>query len=223
VVENLGHCAQLKNLSVLYFPFPETTPDSKRNGEAATLKLSSYDWNFDIVPCFMTDTNYYLIPNGSGHWKKTDPRIDRDRLQRINQACNGNVLQVIRALKYWNQRPYKTGIPSYLLETMISNYYNNEIAYQRQNSVSSYVDIEIVKIFEYLKNNIYSYVNDPKGICGNINDIGYVAQYNYDQRLSADFERSKQARDYETSSKHKESISKWREVFGVSFPYYTGT
>ena len=26
MVENLGHCAQLKNLSVLYFPFPETTP-----------------------------------------------------------------------------------------------------------------------------------------------------------------------------------------------------
>ncbi|PPC42502.1 ATP-binding protein IstB, partial [Acinetobacter baumannii] len=25
-MENLGHCAQLKNLSVLYFPFPETTP-----------------------------------------------------------------------------------------------------------------------------------------------------------------------------------------------------
>ena len=29
MVENLGHCAQLKNLSVLYFPFPETTPKQK--------------------------------------------------------------------------------------------------------------------------------------------------------------------------------------------------
>ena len=28
-MENLGHCAQLKNLSVLYFPFPETTPVRK--------------------------------------------------------------------------------------------------------------------------------------------------------------------------------------------------
>ena len=171
----------------------------------------------------MASENYYLIPNGNGHWKKTDPRIDRDRLQRINQSCNGYVLQVIRAIKYWNQRAYKARIPSYLLETMISNYYDNEILYGRQGSVSQYVDLEIVKVFEYLKNNIYFSVNDPKKIGGNINDIGYIAQLNYNQRLTTDLEKSKQAREYENSSKPKESINKWREVFGESFPYYTGT
>lgn len=30
----------------------------KRNGEAATLKLSSYSWNFDIVPCFSQNQTY---------------------------------------------------------------------------------------------------------------------------------------------------------------------
>ena len=47
-----------------------------KNHEAATLQLKSYTWNFDIVPCFYTDTDFYLIPDGSGNWKKTDPRID---------------------------------------------------------------------------------------------------------------------------------------------------
>jgi len=51
--------------------------EMKRNQEAATLKLSSYDWNFDIVPCFFTKPDiygrtYYLIPDGKGYWKKTD-------------------------------------------------------------------------------------------------------------------------------------------------------
>ena len=38
MVENLGHCAQLKNLSVLYFPFPETTP-------IITTNLSFSEWS----------------------------------------------------------------------------------------------------------------------------------------------------------------------------------
>ncbi len=46
--------------------------DVKKNQEAATLKLKSYDWNFDIVPAFITTPDsfgktYYLIPNGNGH------------------------------------------------------------------------------------------------------------------------------------------------------------
>lgn len=37
-----------------------------KNHEAATLQLKSYAWNFDIVPCFYTDTDFYLISDGSG-------------------------------------------------------------------------------------------------------------------------------------------------------------
>lgn len=60
--------------------------DIRRNQEAVTLKLVSKDWNFDIVPCFITSEDaygktYYLIPDGNGHWKFTDPRIDRDRVK----------------------------------------------------------------------------------------------------------------------------------------------
>ena len=45
----------------------------KRNQEAATLQLKSYEWNFDIVPCFYATDDFYLIPDGAGNWKKTDP------------------------------------------------------------------------------------------------------------------------------------------------------
>lgn len=52
--------------------------DIKRNQEAVTLKLSSKDWNFDIVPCFSSTAdapgnNYYLIPDGKGTGKKQIP------------------------------------------------------------------------------------------------------------------------------------------------------
>ena len=75
-----------------------------KNQEAATLKLKSYDWNFDIVPCFYMDIDKFLIPDGFGNWKLTDPRIDNQRTTDINQKHKGKLLDVIRIMKYWNNR-----------------------------------------------------------------------------------------------------------------------
>ena len=57
-----------------------------KNHESATLKLKSYDWVFDIVPCFYCNGDFYLIPDGNGNWKKTDPRVDTNRATSINQS-----------------------------------------------------------------------------------------------------------------------------------------
>lgn len=199
----------------------------KRTGEAATLKLISYEWNFDLLPCFMTKAesdgrSYYLIPNGNGDWKKTDPRKDRERLSSINQSCNGYVLNVIRALKYWNQCPYKIRMPSYLLETMISDYYQNEIDCLKSDQVLRFVNMEVIKVLEYLKKNIYSIVQDPKNITYDINDLSFEDKESMCARLSTTLEKARLARDYESDEKQKEAIKKWREIFGDSFPDYTG-
>ncbi len=63
--------------------------DIKRNQEAVTLELNSYEWIYDIVPCFLTAPDilgktYFLIPDGKGNWKPTDPRIDKQRITTIN-------------------------------------------------------------------------------------------------------------------------------------------
>ncbi len=88
----------------------------KRNQEAATLQLKTKDWNFDVVPAFITkeDINgksFYLIPDGKGNWKKTDPRLDSERVSKLNTAHEGNLLNVIRAIKYWNNRPTMPQLP----------------------------------------------------------------------------------------------------------------
>lgn len=64
-----------------------------KNHEAATIQLKSYTWNFDIVPCFYTDTDFYLIPDDSGNWKKIAPRIDNERITNINQKHNGKLFE----------------------------------------------------------------------------------------------------------------------------------
>ena len=71
-----------------------------RRQQAITLKLSSYEWNFDLVPCFHTTSGVYLIPNGKGGWMKTNPEKDQELVTSINKKHNGNFLELVRLVKH---------------------------------------------------------------------------------------------------------------------------
>jgi hypothetical protein len=195
--------------------------DIKRNMEAATLNLRSYPWTFDLVPCFFTqkdwfNKDYYLIPDGQGHWKKTDPRIDRNRVIDINQLHDGNLLNVIRLMKYWNKRPTMPSMSSYLIENMILDFYSTQYT-----KASGYVDLEVPKVLQYIQTSIFSSVNGPKGIQGNINHLSHEEQDKISKRAYLDHLKSLEARALKEKDDHKLSIAKWREIFGSSFPLYT--
>jgi len=207
-IKNLKNVSQYENAEI------------KRNQEAATLKLLSYEWNFDIVPCFFTTEDsygntFYIIPDGNGNWKKTDPRLDRDRTATVNQNHNGRILNVIRAIKYWNKRPTMPTMGSYLLENMILDYYENS-----KSETSEYVDIELVKIFEQIKSRVYNPVYDPKNIQGDINDLSWDDKVKIANRANSDYIKSKEARNFESNEQQEESIKKWKEIFGDEFPKY---
>lgn len=193
--------------------------DIRRNQEAVTLKLVSKDWNFDIVPCFITSEDafgrtYYLIPDGNGHWKFTDPRKDRDRVTTINVQNDGNVLNVIRAVKYWQRRPTMPAMSSYLLETMILDYYTNK------TDCSKFIDMELQALFNHLGLFVKYSVNDPKGIQGDINTLSMEARQKISDRCYLDAQRAAEARQFERDNDHEKSINKWQEVFGPHFPAY---
>jgi hypothetical protein len=192
-----------------------------RNQEAAILKLVSYDWSFDIVPCFITSENiygktYYLIPDGSGDWKKTDPRKDRERTQRVNQNHDGNVLNIIRILKYWNKRPTMPSMPSYLIENMILDYFNQPFV----SEASGFVDLEIPKVLAYIRDNVYGIINDPKDIQGNINTLTPDEKSKIWDRANLDNSRATEARELESNDYKQAYIKKWKEIFGNEFPGY---
>lgn len=197
-----------------------SSAEVKRDHEAATLQLQSYTWNFDIVPCFITSpdengVSYYLIPDGNGHWKKTDPRIDKERTTSVNQIHDGNVLQVIRVMKYWQKRPTMPTMSSYLLETMILNYYET-----KANKASEFVDVELPNVIAYIHNNIMSDVDDPKKIQGNINRLTYDERTKIKNKAYSDYYKAIDARQFEHDKDMEGSINKWREIFGEAFPKY---
>ncbi|MBI0066512.1 hypothetical protein H3T50_07480 [Commensalibacter sp. M0134] len=133
--------------------------------QAITLKLNSYPWTFDIVPCFYNlKDNYYFIPNGNGHWMLTNPKTDQDFITNINQNCSGKLLEIIRLFKYWNKQNYNR-FPSYLLEIMIANFFKyNYVPYNNT------YDFFFNGLY-YLQENIGQRVKNSKDFEGNINSL----------------------------------------------------
>jgi len=189
----------------------------KRNNVAAVLNLTSYDWVFDIVPCFRTvddalGRNFYFIPDGDGNWQMTDPRIDQNRVTAINQKHNGKVLNVVRIIKFWNKQKTIITIPSYLLENIILNYYDTNYF------ISDYVDIEVPKILEHLTVVINLPFYDPKGMQGDINTLTIEERAKVSNIASEHAKKANTARTYETAGNQHMSTLYWYDVFGDDFP-----
>lgn len=192
-----------------------------RRQEAVVLRLNNKDWSFDIVPCFITTevngSNFYLIPDGNGKWKKTDPRVDQNRITNNNTYHDGHLLSMVRLVKYWNSRSTMPSIGSYLLENMVIN------CFSMCSPLSKYMDIHFSEILEYISANIFSPVYDPKRFYGNLNDLSLDDQFKISERARLDLGKAQLARKLEGNSPSgtgKECINKWREIFGVEFPLY---
>ncbi len=195
--------------------------DSKRQGEAATLKLLTRTWNFDIVPAFSTvpeadGTNFYLIPDGYGNWKKTDPRIDKERTTRLNQKHDGRVLNAIRLVKYWKRKRGVPAIGSYLLETILLNRYESLI----QGGVSEWVDREFPHALRALGSAILGSVYDQKSFQGDINNLSSDDRWKVWEKATADAALAEEAIALEFSEP-LESGKRWQQVLGNDFPLGT--
>lgn len=191
-----------------------------RNQEAMTLKLKSYEWNFDIVPCFITEEDkfgksYYLIPDGNSMWKKTDPRIDRNIVTEVNKTIDGNLLKMIRLVKYWNRNSNVKNIPSYLLENIVVNFYKNKKAEE-----FTCTKVEFCKILDYISVEIFECVEDPKNIQGNLNTLDNENKKRISDNTKKYFDLANKAIYLEENKRDKEAVETWKEIFGEDFPDY---
>ena len=183
-----------------------------RRQQAITLKLSSYEWNFDLVPCFHTTSGVYLIPNGKGGWMKTNPEKDQELVTSINKKHNGNFLELVRLVKYWNSKAFdrKANIESsYLLEVMLANYYSSR-------EFLSNIEYEFEQSLNYLRDNIRNNVDDPKNIEGNLNHLSDDEKTNLILRIDNDLKNIKDAKKVSMG----QSFEYWKKVLGNKFPNY---
>lgn len=189
------------------------TAEIKRNQESVTLQLKS-GLNFDIVPCFYTSKEnngrqYYIIPDGNGTWKKTDPKIMQDKISETNQNNNGNVLNQVRLVKYWNKRQTMPSISSYLLETLVLNYYNTYSFVNIKNDFRSNL--------VYIHKMIGQPINDPNDIDGNINELDENTIFKIKNKAYNDYYTCCDAIELEENGEITEAKKLWKKIFGDEF------
>lgn len=188
--------------------------EKHRDHEAARLQLSSYPWNFDIVPCFYTAQQFYLIPDGQGNWKNTDPRIDRNRVAAYDQRHSGLVTPLIRLIKYWKELKWGNVVSSYMFEQMVLDYVEG------QAILPTTWQVKVLNVLGYLRSAIKNPVMDPKRIQGNLNELDneareHLSVYAYMSSLSA-----AKAIEFERNGEIQKAIKQWQLIFGDKFPEY---
>lgn len=185
-----------------------------RNQEAVTLQLSSYEWNFDIVPCFYTTTGFYVIPDGKGSWKGTDPRIDQNRVTQANQRVNGTLLPAIRLMKYWKKEHWGDEVSSYLFENLMIDWANS--LYSFHMTYPQLVKSALDDLSSLIMRDYY----DPKGFQGSINDLDLYDRRRLAIMASQDASEASTAIQYEQNYMTEAAINTWIKIFGNEFPKY---
>ncbi|WP_397324877.1 nucleotidyltransferase [Pantoea agglomerans] len=207
-----------KFVSSLSAVWQYASADTKRQGEAATLKLKSYSWNFDIVPAFMTAPDahgetFYLIPDGDGNWKRTDPRIDKERTTRLNRKHDAKMLNIIRLVKYWKRKRAVPAINSYVLETILLNRYDLLF----EGGIRVYIDEEFPHVLRDLAFAILRPVYDHKNIQGDINGLTWEERLKIHEKATSDASLVEEAVALKFSDPVR-SGKLWQQVLGRNFP-----
>ncbi len=190
-----------------------------KNGQAAVLNLVSKEWSFDIVPCFYTTTesngrNYYLIPNGKGNWMKTDPTIDRNKIESEDARLDRRLRLLIRMMKRWNRVKKIPSLESYALETLVVN------KCQDKAELCKWPDLMFKWFLGDYATAILCRVDDIKGIQGDLNSLNGSQRCACQDRALQDKEKAERAGKYEQKGEQETAIKLWREVFGEEFPKY---
>lgn len=192
----------------------------KRNGVAVVLTLSSYDWNFDLVPTFPVGdsgggTSFYIIPDGNGYWMRTDPRVDQSNVSGANAKQNFNLLPLIRLIKFWNS--YSRVAPklgSYYLETMLINEF--KFGFPEIPNLRAGVPLA----FKALNSQLLLPCQDPKGFDGDIaNFVSWETKVKVREKALERAKWAEFALNYEGQNDNENAIYWWGMVF-PGFPKY---
>lgn len=191
----------------------------KKNMQAVVLNLLSYDWSFDIVPAVPVSdgrggTGYYLIPDGSGNWIATDPRIDADNATAVNQSHANKFLPTVRLLKYWNRRTHKPMLQPYYFETLAINVF-------RYAPPIADFPAAVKYFFQNCPTCLWTSRPDPKNL-GPALDTG--VPYETKQKVADAMSKAAQDAGWalisESLQNIRDAIFWWNHIFGSEFPTY---
>lgn len=186
-------------------------PNTKLKGDGQVIVLDYYDICFEVVPCFKLEDGSFIYPNANngGSWKITNPRLEIDEMNRMNDLSNKNLKRLCRMIRSWNYYN-NLKLSGYLIDAVCYDFIKN---HQEYTNRSYYHYDEMCRdFFNHASSRFFSYWFMPGSyqIIKNEDTLTDKAKKSYNLANEA-IELEEQ--NYEYSAR-----AKWREIFGERFP-----
>jgi hypothetical protein len=221
--DNKGYVNSIKILNRIKHHLAYVTnylkADKNRRMQAVTLNLKSHPWIFDIVPAIpiydeRDKVTHFLIPDGYGNWIRTNPKIDAQSITSVNTQHQGELLPVLRLLKYWNERKHKPSLSSYYFETLVVQ------TFQYAPKITSY-PAALEYFFQHCSSSIMSNCPDPKRLGEALDaNVSWDTKQKIIKALRNAANHASHAIIAESKNDQKTAIYWWKKVFGSEFPDY---
>ena len=210
--DNYASNGQSALLQAVKNSLKQTYSTSSLGGDGQVVVLNFSDGvRFEIVPAFRHNDGSYTYPdsNHGGSWKAMDPRAELQAFNSRNAECNGNLKQLCRMARAWNEEMavYMDGI---LIDTLAYKFLAN---YEYRDESFVYYD--------WMSRDFFQFLLDESG-------KDYWYKFGSGRRVSKSYgfawEASKaHTLSVEALNAHGNGLStlwhqKWREIYGTKFP-----
>lgn len=170
--------------------------------------------SIDVVPAFVSGSNFEIPDGDTGKWIKTDPRIHADKAVAAHQAYSSEWKGLVRMAKYWNNNPKhgeKPIKPSFLLEVMaldcLHGGWGGDFAREFQG------------FFATLADRVGDTWPDPARLGPPISDSMDAARVDRARTLLLAASREATiAINHVRQNRTGEALKAWRQLFGPMFP-----
>jgi hypothetical protein len=192
---------------VLQGTFPDT--EMRGDGQVVVVRFESY--GVEVVPAFLLQDGRYWIcdTNDGGRYKVVDPWAEIRYVNWVDQQTNGNVRQLIRMLKAW-QDYCSVPLKSFALELLAAEFLQQSPWRLRD---FFWFDWILRDFFSFLLAH-GSYVVMP-GTSDLVN-IGTE----WASRAQSALGRAVKACDYEKDNLTISAGEEWQKIFGPQIPQY---
>lgn len=190
-----------------------TYPNTAVSGDGQVVVVSFDDgMRFEVAPGFELTDDTFKCPNSNdgGKWYITDPRAEQIAINKKNDAWNWNLKRLARMGRAW-KREWSVPMGGLLIDTLAHNFLS-DWAYRDKSFV--YYDWMSRDFFNYLMdqnpNQSYWLAPGSSQFVWRAGDFEYKAKRCYNISLEA-IEADSKGHEYTRNSK-------WREIYGTSFP-----
>lgn len=193
--------------------FPNTGVHVDR--PAVVVPFSNGSQRHEIIPAdYVGNHNGYRvydIPDRNNEWMRASPSAHNAWVNSANKAHGGKLKQLIRLVKYWNNRK-SAGLRSFYIELRVTEYAIKE------SSIIYKFDVK--GALAHLSSKGLAAMQDPQGISGYVHPCSSAVKPNALSKVNTALSRATKAREEEGKGNIKNAYGWWDLLFDGTFPAY---